>query len=230
MNSITIVARTRTALGKQTKKLRTEGQIPAVLYGKGSANQNLLLSRPEFEKAYAKAGDSTLVDVVIDGGEVVKSLIHDYQKDPVRNEYTHVDLYRVNMNEKIRAELALHFVGESPAVKEFGGILVKGLSKLHIECLPKDLISHLDVDLSQITQVDKPVLVSDLNLPESITVKNEPHEIIARVTVIKEESPVTETVAVSAADVPVVEKEKKAEESEGAAAGAETGGETAEKK
>ena len=217
MSEIALAATTRTAVGKQLNSLRSAGKLPAVLYGAGLKSRSIEFSLSEFKKVYDQAGDSTLIDLKIDNEKPVKALIHDYQVDPVISGFVHVDLYQVNMNEKLKAELVLHFIGEAPAVKEFGGVMVKNLSKVHIECLPGDLIGHLDVDLSVLKTLSDSIHVRDLTVPKGITIKNDPNELIARVTQIKEEVPeVAAAAAVSAADIPVVEKKEKAEgEAEG---------------
>lgn len=216
MTQFTLTATTRDAVGKQSQKVRAAGFIPAVLYGKGVANKTISLNRSEFLKVLAAAGESTLVDVAVDSGAPVKALIHDYQQDPVLEDITHVDLYQVNMKEKLKAEIALHFVGDAPAVKEFGAIVVKSLTKFPVECLPSDLVNNIEISLAPLTAVDSVIRVKDLQLPAGITVKLDPNDYVVRMTAIQEETPeaVAATAAVNAAEVPTVEKKEKASEAQ----------------
>ena len=119
--------------------------IPAVLYGKGITSQSLKIKKIDFDKIFALAGESNLIDLNL-GADSVKVLVKDLQRDVIKNYFTHVDFYQVNMKEKITAEIPLHFKGESKAIKELGGMLMKEVHELTVECLPSDLVDHLDAE------------------------------------------------------------------------------------
>jgi len=223
-----LTAVTRTAKGE---KVRYEGKLPGVIYGAGSTSASLEMSLSEFAKMYKQAGESTLIDLTIDGKDAGKVLVQEVQHDPVSDEIIHVDLRRIDMNKPIEAPITINFIGESPAVKAMGGTLVMNLHSIVIRCLPKDLVSHVTVDLGGLTSFDHVIKVKDLTLPEGFAVvSNNPEDLV-----VKASAPMTEdelkkldeesTKAVDLSEIKVdAEEKKKAEEAAKAAA------ETEEKK
>jgi large subunit ribosomal protein L25 len=169
--------------------------IPAVLYGKGVENQSLKIKKVEFDKAFKAAGESNLIDLDFGQG-AVKVLVKDTQHDVMKGFFTHVDFYQVNMKEKITAEIPLHFVGESKAVKELGGVLIKDMVHLTVECLPSDLVDHIDVDISVLKTFSDAIRVNDLSLTEGLSLVHHTNEMVAAV---KEPKVEEEPVAVEAA-------------------------------
>src|SRR3989338_3877764 len=119
METIAITATKRSVLGKEVKKLRNAGKLPAVLYGHNVENQQIELSERDFAKVFKTAGESTLIDLVVDG-KTQKVLIHDVQNHYLTEKPVHVDFYAINMAEKIKAKIPLPFLGEAPAVKALG--------------------------------------------------------------------------------------------------------------
>lgn len=200
------------------KKLRNGGLVPAVLYGHGTENKNLEINYRDFEKIYQEAGESSLLDLEIDGQTPTKVLVQDVQSDPVKGNYIHVDLYQVNMNEEISAEVELEFVGEAPAVKELGGILIKSLKHLQIKCLPGDLIGRIEVDLIALKDFDSVIHVSDLEVSEKVKVQNNPDGVVATVSKPRTEEELKaleEDVAEEVEGVEVEGEKKEGEEGEG---------------
>ncbi|MFA5886582.1 MAG: 50S ribosomal protein L25 [Patescibacteria group bacterium] len=188
--------------------------LPGVLYGKNFASQNLKLKKSDFDKVFARAGESNLVDLEIDS-KITKVLVKDTQRDIMKNYFIHVDFYKVDMKEKITTEIPLHFIGESKAVKELGGVLIKDLSVLEIECLPGDLIDHIDVDISLLKTFDDAIRINDLHLPPGITLVHHTNEMIAaiRETRIQEEVAPVEAAAAPVAETPAPGSEVKKEAS-----------------
>jgi len=189
------------AQARELKEKLAKEFIPAVLYGPGLANQNLKVRRTDLEKAVEAGGESTLVNLEIDGATAVKILLKDLQFHPLKSTLRHVDLYQVDMNKKITTEIPVHFVGESKAVKELGGMLVKNMDSIEVECLPGDLVSHFDVDLSALKEIHDSVKVSDLKIPAGMHILNDLETDIA--TVIEQEveevaAPVVEPTAAAA--------------------------------
>ncbi len=162
---------TRTIKGAKT---REQGKLPAVTYGAGNETVSLDLNYSEFLKLYKQAGDSSLIDLEIDGKNVGKVLVHEVQRDPVKDTPTHIDLRRIDMNKVMQAPVVLHFIGEAPAVKALGGTLVQNLSMVTVECLPKDLVSFIEVSLNNLKSFDDLVKVKDLVLSEGLKVVS-PH-------------------------------------------------------
>ena len=171
--NFTLNAETRKETGKSVDALRQIGNIPAVLYGHKVKNQNLKLKLSDFEKVLNEAGESTLVDLKVDNSEPVKVLIHAISREAVSHKVIHVDFYQVNMKEKVKTDVELVFINESPAVKNLSAVLVKALDKIEIECLPSDLISHLDIDLSTLKEFGDVIRIKDLNLSENISILND---------------------------------------------------------
>lgn len=177
-------AQLRNVLGKMTKSLRNNGQIPAVVYGPGVENQNLTLDARAFEKLYRAAGESSLVQLVIEAQEPVNVLIHDVAREPLTGRTVHVDLYRVNMAEKLIAHIPLHFINESRAVKELAGILVKNISEIEVRCLPENLVPEIDVSLQPLTELESSIKMKDLILPKGVETSSHhaPDDIVVIVT------------------------------------------------
>lgn len=169
------------------KKLRLKSIIPAVIYGHGTENKSVQIDYNSFHKAFRAAGESTLLDLEIEGDGTVKALVKDWQVEPLSNRYTHVDFYQVNLKEKLKTEVALNFIGESPAVKEQGGSIIKTLDSVLVECLPMDLVHSIDVDVSVLKNFDDMIAVKDLAVPAGIEILENADEVIVKI-----EAPMTE--------------------------------------
>lgn len=171
----------RKVSGKALAKLRKDGLIPAVRYGHGKEPMNLAVQYIDFSKLYKAAGESTLVELSLDGQKPVNTLIHAVQVDPLSGRFTHIDFYQVNMNEEIETDIALEFIGESPAVKALGGVLVRNLDEVKVKCLPKDLPHSFIIDLTQLVDFDSQVKVSDIVLPNGVEMLDVLDAIVATV-------------------------------------------------
>lgn len=187
--TIQLEAQRREATGTSAvRRLRDEGKIPGVIYGQGGDAQSITVPYTVFEKLYREAGETTIIDVRIDGAEGDKAVVADVQYDPVKHRISHVDFHRVNMKEKITVTLPLHLVGESRIIKEEGGSLIHAISELDIRCLPSDLIHSIDVDVSTITSFGDVITIADLKLPSTIEiVGHEPEEVVVTAAEAKEE-------------------------------------------
>jgi large subunit ribosomal protein L25 len=180
---------TREKVGKEVKTLRDSGKIPAVLYGHGIKNKNLAVDKREFEKLFERVGFSHLLNLDIEKAKPVKVLIHDIQRDPVKNNIIHIDFYQIKESEKITTEIPLVFINEAPAVKELGAILVTNYHNIKIKCLPAELekIGRVEVDLSSLQNFSDAIYIRDLKLPKDIEVLESADEIIVIATEPKEE-------------------------------------------
>lgn len=187
MDNPILTADPRTIHGKQVSELRRNGQVPAVLYGHGKDTQSLTLDCKSFEKLYASVGTATLLTLEVTGSPAQKVLIHDTQYNPRRRELLHVDLYVVNLKEKIRLAVPVTFIGVAPAVDTLGGILITVKDEVEIECLPNALVAELVADLSALTTFDSTFKVSDLTLPKGITLLDEMDEIIVSISAPRSE-------------------------------------------
>lgn len=208
-------AATRTKIAKAAKHLREVLKVPAVVYGRGIENKSIEVDLAPFRKVYSAAGESSLVDLSIDGGAPVKVLIHDIQVDPLRGEVTHIDFLQVNMNEKLTTEIAIEFVKESAAVKALGGTLVKNMDHIEVKCLPGDLVHAIEVDISKLATFEDVIRVKDITPPAGIEFLSEADAVIALVEPPRSEEEMKaleSEVKTSVEDVAVVEKKKKEED------------------
>jgi large subunit ribosomal protein L25 len=175
--------------------------IAGVVYGSGSENISLQVEKLNFEKIFKQAGEATLIDLIIEGGDKFKVLIKDIQQDPVKDNIIHIDLFKVDMNKEITAEIPFVFVGESKAVKELNGVINKSMDGVEVECLPGELVGHIDVDLSALKSFDDTIKIKDLICPKGIVIKDDPENVVASVSEAKED----------VVEAPKAEAEKEAE-------------------
>lgn len=157
--------------------LRRESKIPAIVYHKGKPGMAIAVDAVAFEKTYEAAGESTIVDLSIDG-KVKKVLIHEIQHDPVRERPIHIDFFEVDMKEKVQAAVELEFINEAPAVKMHGGILIKKMDEVEAEALPGDLVQKIEVDLSPLTELDSAIHIKDLTVPAGLELQHDPEGVV----------------------------------------------------
>lgn len=181
MEALTISTQTRELVGKKTNKLRGEGYIPGVVYGPKSKNVSIQINEKDFKEVFKKAGESTLIDLKIDDKEIGKVIINNYQTEPVSDDIIHFDLYQVRMDKKITTKVSLKFIGESPAIKNESGIIVKSHDTLEIKCLPKDLIHDVEIDLSILEHIDDIIRIKDLKISDEIEIIADLEEVIVNV-------------------------------------------------
>jgi large subunit ribosomal protein L25 len=222
MEMKTLQAAARTLRGRKTYKLRVEEQIPAVVYGAGIEPKSVQLDRAAFTKLYKTAGESTLIELQIEGDKPVNVLIQDIQYDPLRSEVIHADFRAVDMSKKIEADVKLHFFGDAPAVKALGGTMVHTMETVRVRALPKDLVSQLDVDVSSLATFEDAVQVKDITVPEGMEILANENQTLAIVEAPRSEEELAALDKAVEMDVTAVEKvEAKKKEDEEAAAGAE---------
>lgn len=179
---LTIQKRTETA-----DAVRATGNIPAVFYGPKAESTPITINGPEFIKVWRQAGESSVITLT-GLGEDHDALIHDISKDPVKDTVTHVDFYVIEKGKKVQVAVPLEFVGEAPAVKTLGGVLIKVIHELEIEAMPKDLPHSIEVDISSLVDFDVQIKVSDIKLPSGVTAEIDADEVIALVSAPKEET------------------------------------------
>ena len=199
-------------------EIRKTGGIPAVFYGKKEDSTPIKLSFAAFEKTFKDAGESTIVHLEGTGIDV-DVLIHDVDFDPVTDKPRHVDFYAIEKGKKLEIAVPLEFIGVSPAVKDLGAVLVKVMHEIEIEALPKDLPHKLEVDISSLATFGSVVTAESIKLPEGVTLKVKPEEVVASVYEPKEE--VAEVAPVDLSTIEVAKKGKEAKEGEEGAAPAE---------
>lgn len=193
-------AKPRTELGKKTNALRRAGFLPAVIYGEGVESQSIAVPYKDFDKVYREAGESTLLTLDVDGKKY-NVLIHDLFRDPLKGHSLHADFYAVRMDKVIRTKVPVEFIGESPAVKNEGGILIKVIQELEVEALPQNLPHGISVNISPLSTFESKLFISDIILPKGVKVMADPDDTVVLVepprsveelAAIKEAPPATE--------------------------------------
>lgn len=166
---------------ESAQDIRDEGFIPGICYGAGKENVAFKVEYQTFRKLYNKAGESTVIDLDVDG-EKHKVLVHDLQYDPVYGTASHIDLIFIDMNKPVTTHVHLDFEGESPAVKNEGGILTKSLTELEIKCLPANLPHDIKVDISGLVDFHTVIHVSDIPAPEGVEILTDAELTVATVS------------------------------------------------
>ncbi|MDA3840506.1 MAG: 50S ribosomal protein L25 [Patescibacteria group bacterium] len=160
--------------------LKGQGDVPAVVYGPGYDSRSLSLNAIEFEKIYASAGTSTMIGLKIDADEPIQIIIKDVQFNH-KNQFVHADFYKIDETKKMTAPISLDFIGESDAVNVKKGILSKNLDFIEVECLPSELVSHIDVNISVLKNIGDSITIKDLDLPEAFSTKNDDNDSVVSV-------------------------------------------------
>jgi large subunit ribosomal protein L25 len=207
----------------QARRVRREGKIPAVVYGASKDALSVSVDpRHVLRILHSDSGHNTIFDLALHGGERTKAMIVDWQYEPIKGHLLHIDLKRIAMDKALRVSVPIILQGVPLGVKTEGGILEQMLREVEIECLPADIPSHIDVDVSELT-FGKVLRVSDLPHNEKLKFLSDANQPVAHVTSVKEEVVATpEAVAAEAGAVPaepeVIKKGKAETEEEGEAA------------
>src|ERR1700747_1188399 len=217
----------------EARRVRRDGKIPAVVYGAGQDSLAITVDpRVVTRILNSETGHNSIFDLTLDG-EKTKAMIVDWQYEPIKGRILHIDLKRIALDKVLTVTVPNELLGEAEGVKTQGGILEQMLREVEIECLPADIPSHIDVDVSELV-FGKVLRVSDLPRSdkfEFITDENQP---VAHVTSVKEEVVATPEAAAAEAAAgptePEVIKKGKQETEEGAEGAAPEKAEKAEKK
>src|ERR1700727_1081005 len=215
------------------RRVRREGKIPAVVYGAGKDSMPVTVDpRHVLRILRSDSGHNTIFDLAMNGGEKTKAMIVDWQYEPIKGHLLHIDLKRIAMDKALRVSVPIILQGVPAGVKTEGGILEQMLREVEIECLPGDIPSHIDVDVTELT-FGKVLRVSDLPHNEKLKFLTEANQPVAHVTSVKEEVVATpEAVAAeagAAAEPEVIKKGKQDAEEEGAEGAAPAKAEKGEK-
>ena len=181
MDKVKLAAKIRDIFGRKTKTGRKEGLVPAVVYGRKIAPKSLWFKAIDFTRLLKKAGENTMIELSIDEKDKRNVIIYEIQRDPVTGGFRHVDFFQVRMDEEIEKDVELVYVGEAPAVKELGGVLVKNMDEISIKCLPADLPSEIKVDISGLKTFDDHVCIKDLNISDKVKIEIDPETVVALV-------------------------------------------------
>lgn len=164
-----LIAQKREKIGKANKSIRKEGFVPAVIFGKGLESSNITVNKNEFIRVYNKAGETTLIDIKIDGDKDQKVLVRDVTYEPVTDEINHIGFYKPNLKEKTTAFIPVHTIGEEkhPLVKSGNAVVLTLINEIEVEALPMDLPHNFTIDISNLEKIGDGVSVSDLSYDKS---------------------------------------------------------------
>jgi len=198
--------------GTQVKALRREDIVPGVIYGHGIDPIAVQFDSREIERAVSQAGTSSTVQVYVEGiPDPYLAIFRDVQYHIIKRNVIHLDLQALNLKETVRVPVSVVLTGESPAVKDFGGILLQVLNELEIEALPTALVPSIEVDISVLAEIGQSITVGDIVPPPGVKILNAPHEFVAQIIYAEEEE--KEEVAVAEpVEVEVIRRRPEAEE------------------
>src|SRR5437660_11745938 len=203
----------------EARRVRRDGKIPAVVYGAGKDSLPISVDpRVVTRILNSETGHNTIFDLALNG-EKAKAMIVDWQYEPIKGRLLHIDLKRIALDKVLRVSVPIFLEGEAAGVKQEGGILEQMLREVEIECLPADIPSHIDVDVSHLT-FGKVLRVSDLPHSEKLKFLTDANQPEAHVTSVKQEVVVTPDAAaaeamVATAETEVMMKDKEETEDEG---------------
>jgi large subunit ribosomal protein L25 len=227
-------AQGRTAGNKNdARRVRRDGKIPAVVYGAGKEALSISVDPRQVSRILSsETGHNTIFDLALDGDKT-KAMIVDWQYEPVKGKLLHIDLKRIAMDQKLAVMVPIFLKGEAVGVKQQGGILEQMLREVEVECLPGDIPSHIDADVSELV-FGKVLRVSELPHSDKLKFLTDENQPVAHVTAVKEEEVATPEAAAAEAAAgpaePEVIKKGKQETEEGAEVAAPEKAEKAEKK
>ncbi len=199
---LVLSAKIRKEFGKKVKSLRKKGILPAILYGPKVKNVPLEVDLKEFEKVFKKVGETGFLILKIEGRKKnYQVLIKEIERDPLTEKPLHVDFYQPSLKEKITTIVPLSFVGQSLAIKELKGTLVKNFSEVEIRSFPKDIPKEIEVDISKLRTFEDRILIEDLKLPKGVEILRDKKEIVAFVSPPEkgeeEKKPIEEKIEIS---------------------------------
>lgn len=214
-------AEVRKVLGRKVKEIRKTGLIPSTIYGKDFESLSIQFELKELEKVLKEAGESSLVELIINDKENIPVLLRHPQYHPVSDILVHIDCYKVNLKEKITTMISLEFIGESASVRN-GNLLVTVTDEIEVTALPTDLPDHIEVDLSVLEDLESVITVADLKIDKSkIEMLTHEEQLIAKTEEIKEEEEIIEEEELTPEDVEATSQKGDRETDEGEEEGKE---------
>jgi large subunit ribosomal protein L25 len=227
----TLAVRPRQVVGKKVARLRRDGVLPGVVFGGRKDSSPVQTDLRSFERSYRRWGNTTLLSLEGLDGDAIPALIHGVARDTMTGRLLHVDFQRVSLTEKTHAEVPLHFVHESPAVKTLGAVLVHARDHVTVEAFPQDIPHAIDVDLTPLVEIDDALFVRDLVFDKTtVRIIDDPDELVVKAVPVRiEEEPVVAAAVPAEGEVPAEGAEAPAEGAAPAAAGAAAPGAAAGK-
>jgi large subunit ribosomal protein L25 len=218
IDAVTAKPRTGTFNKNHARRVRREGLIPAVLYGAGQPSVAVTVDPKIITRIlHSDSGHNTIFDLNIEGGDSGKAMIVDWQNEPIKGHLLHIDLKRVAMDVKMQVSVPVQLVGVAVGVRTQGGILSQVLHEVEIECLPGDIPSHIDVDISNL-EMNQAIHVSDLPHSDKLKFLEDEEAVVAHVTYVKAEAEPEAAAAETPTEPEVAKKGKQETVAEGEAA------------
>ena len=181
------------------RRVRVAGKIPAVLYGPGHDPIAIEVDPKQISRIlFSESGHNTIFDVEVAGQPAAKAMVVDWQREPIIDNLIHIDLKRIALDKALRVKVRVKLLGIPVGVKTAGGILDQVLRQVEIECLPADIPSHIDADVSNL-EMHGVLRVSGLPHSDKITYLNSEDATVAHVVSIREEAPTAAEVEAAAA-------------------------------
>ncbi len=216
IDAVVATPRTGTFNKNHARRVRVSGLIPAVVYGAGQPSVAVTVDPKIITRIlHSDAGHNTIFDLSIEGGEGGKAMIVDWQNEPIKGKLLHIDLKRIAMDRKMRVSVPVQLIGIAEGVKTQGGVMSQVLHEVEIECLPGDIPSHIDVDVTRLG-MNEGIHIADLPHSDKLRFLGEEDALVAQVSAPREEA-ATETAAAAPAE-PEVAKKGKQDAPEAAAA------------
>ena len=217
ITAVTATPRTGTFNKNHARRVRVSGLIPAVVYGAGQPSVAVTVDPRIITRIlHSDAGHNTIFELTIEGGENGKAMIVDWQNEPIKGTLLHIDLKRIAMDKKMRVSVPVQLTGTAEGVKTQGGVLNQVMHEVEVECLPGDIPSHIDVDVTSL-QMNGAIHISDLPHSDKLKFLGEEEALVAQVSAVKED--VALEAAVPTASEPEVVKKGKQDAAPEAAAG-----------
>lgn len=198
----------RTVVGKSVSRLRREGVLPASIYGRGLQSVAVQLPYVIARDLMNSHGYNSLINVQVDGEPQPRPVVvKQVAQNPVTRELWHLDFYQVDLTRKISGPVTVHFTGESPAVRDIGGVFVMHADTVEVEALPADMPEALEISLESLDDFDTYLYAKDIRTGEGITIISDPEYLLAAVT--------RPRIVADATDEELIEGEQEAEGAEG---------------
>lgn len=213
MEQTPLAAEKRTLLGRKVKSLRREGIVPAHIFGHKVKTEHVQVKSSEFKKVFDQVGETGIIALQL-GADIRPVLVRNTQVHPLTDDLLHIDFYQVNLSEKVKVNVPVEFVGESPAAEKKIGLLLTPISEIEIEALPADLPESIEVDISGFAEIGDEIKVKDLKVDR------------AKVTILTDEELVVANIGeLVTKEMEALEAEVEAEQAEAAAEAAPAEGE-----
>ena len=221
--SLTIKCEKRDVFGKNaSRRLRREGKVPAVLYGRNEPSTHLVIQKKDiFGILRSESGENTIFKTSFDS-EYKDTMIKEFQADPVTDEILHIDLILIAMDKAVRVSVPIIVEGEAVGVKTEGGFVELITREVEVECLPEDIPEHIEVDISDL-HLHQSIKIEEMEFPKGVENMSDPQTLVVLIEapakeeeIVKEEEEEEEVEVMAEGEQPeVIKKEKEEEEQKG---------------